>query len=100
MKRKRKYRDWNTHCTEMRMLMMANPSGREIDLLAAMFGELGGIQAAARKIGVSRLTLYGWLERGLGTVSLHHIDLLCRATGISADTWRVRRMGPFVEKGR
>ena len=54
----------------------AAPDDRELDMLAVAIVRMGGIKGAAQVMGVSRKTIYNWLNNGLGGVKESDISSL------------------------
>jgi hypothetical protein len=73
-------------------------NAKKIDWLAAAIAYTGGISVAAKKLKVSRGTIYHWLDEGLARASLGTVA----AIGIEGNTpieYLIRRMGPFKPIG-
>lgn len=69
---------------------------RGTDWLAVAIGNMGGIGQAARKMGVSRQTIYNWLEQGLGTIEFEKVVRLAKQADVPLD-YIARRLGPWKE---
>ncbi len=71
---------------------------QKIDWLAAAIANMGGISVAAKRLKVSRATIYHWLDDGLGRASLGTVVAISRQ-GNTAIEYLIRRMGPFEPNG-
>ena len=71
---------------------------QKIDWLAAAIAHMDGISVAAKKLKVSRATIYHWLDEGLARASLETVVAISRQ-GNTAIEYLIRRMGPFKPIG-
>jgi DNA-binding phage protein len=71
---------------------------QKIDWLAAAIAHMDGISVAAKKLKVSRGTIYHWLDEGLARASLETVMAISRH-GNTAIEYLIRRMGPFKPNG-
>lgn len=71
---------------------------QKIDWLAAAVACMGGISLAAKKLKVSRATIYHWLDEGLARASLGTVMAISRQGNIAIE-YLIRRMGPFEPIG-
>ena len=75
-----------------------DPNAEKIDWLAAAIADMGGISVAAKKLKVSRGTIYHWLDEGLARATLGTVVAISRQ-GNTAIEYLIRRMGPFKPNG-
>jgi hypothetical protein len=73
-------------------------NAQKIDWLAAAIADMGGISVAAKKLKVSRGTIYHWLDEGLAHASLGSVAAISRQ-GNTPIEHLIRRMGPFKPFG-
>jgi hypothetical protein len=73
-------------------------NAQRIDWLAAAVAYMGGISVAAKKLKVSRGTIYYWLDEGLARASLETVVAIS-GQGNTAIEYLIRRMGPFKPIG-
>jgi hypothetical protein len=66
----------------------------EIDRLALAVARLGRIEGAAENLGVSKQTIYTWLESGLGKAQFERVVRLSQASDIPIEAL-AKRLGPF-----
>jgi hypothetical protein len=71
---------------------------QKIDWLAAAMAYMGGISVAAKKLKVSRGTIYNWLDEGLARTSLGTVFAISRQSNIPIE-YLIRRMGSFEPIG-
>jgi hypothetical protein len=71
---------------------------QKIDWLAAAMAYMGGISVAAKKLKVSRGTIYNWLDEGLARASLGTVFAISRQSNTPIE-YLIRRMGPFEPIG-
>jgi hypothetical protein len=69
-------------------------NAQKIDWLAAAMAYMGGISVAAKKLKVSRGTIYNWLDEGLARASLGTVFAISRQSNTPIE-YLIRRMGPF-----
>jgi hypothetical protein len=74
------------------------PNAQRVDWLAAAIAYMGGISVAAKKLKVSRATIYHWLDEGLARASLETVVAIS-GQGNTAIEYLIRRMGPFKPVG-
>jgi hypothetical protein len=67
---------------------------QKIDWLAAAVACMGGISVAAKRLKVSRATIYHWLDEGLARATLGTVVAISRQGNIPIE-YLIRRMGPF-----
>ncbi|MGC2495932.1 hypothetical protein [Candidatus Binatus sp.] len=79
-----------------RMLQEAN--AQKIDWFAAAIAKLGGISVAAKRLKVSRATIYHWLDEGLARATLGTVFAISQQSNTPIE-YLVRRMGPFEPVG-
>jgi len=70
-----------------------NPASADFDWLAVAIGNMGGVAAAAEKIGVSAQTVYTWLAQGVGTLSFGRVVQIAELGRIPLEAFK-QRMGP------
>jgi hypothetical protein len=70
----------------------------KIDWLAAAMAYMGGISVAAKKLKVSRATIYHWLDEGLARTSLGTVFAISQQSNTPIE-YLIRRMGPFEPMG-
>ena len=75
-----------------------DPNAEKIDRLAAAIAFMGGISIAAKRLKVSRATIYHWLDEGLAHASLGTVAAISRQ-GNTPIEHLIRRMGPFKPFG-
>jgi hypothetical protein len=75
-----------------------DPNAEKIDWLAAAIAYMGGISVAAKKLKVSRGTIYHWLDEGLACATLGTVVAISRQ-GNTTIEYLIRRMGPFKPNG-
>lgn len=82
--------------------MMIKSKGEAVigdwDWLGYAVEKMGGPSKAASKIGISRQTLYTWLEEGLGSAPFRKIVAISEVADVPLDYLK-RRLGPFEEVG-
>ena len=66
----------------------------DIDWLALAINRLGGPVAAAERLGVSKQTIYTWLESGIEKAGFGKIAKLSEQSRITVDMLKMR-LGPF-----
>ena len=71
---------------------------QKIDWLAAAMAYMGGISVAAKKLKVSRGTIYNWLDEGLARASLETVVAIS-GQGNTAIEYLILRTGPFKPVG-
>lgn len=71
---------------------------QKIDWLAAAMAYMGGISVAAKKLKVSRGTIYNWLDEGLARASLETVFAISRQSNTPIE-YLIRRIGPFEPIG-
>lgn len=71
---------------------------QKIDWLAAAMANMGGLSVAAKKLKVSRATIYHWLDEGLARTSLGTVFEISRQSNTPIE-YLIRRMGPFESVG-
>ena len=64
------------------------------DWLAIAIGNLGGPAAAARALGVSRQTVYGWVDDGLAKASFEKVVMLSVKADVPLE-YLAKRLGPW-----
>jgi hypothetical protein len=69
---------------------------KRIDWLAVAIGNLGGPGPATRVLGLSRQTVYTWLNEGLGKTAFEHVVALSNAADVPLE-YLARRLGPWAE---
>ena len=79
-----------------RVLQEANV--QRIDWLAAAMAYMGGISVAAKKLKVSRGTIYHWLDEGLARTSLGTVFAISQQSNTPIE-YLIRRIGPFEAIG-
>ena len=84
------------HSAADRLHQEAN--AHQIDWLAAAIAYTGEISVAAKKLKVSRGTIYHWLDEGLARASLGTVVAIGRE-GNTPIEYLIRRMGPFKPIG-
>ena len=73
-------------------------NAQKIDWLAAAIAQMDGIPVAAKKLKVSRGTIYNWLDKGLVHASFGAVVELSRQSNTPIE-YLIRRMGPFKPIG-
>lgn len=66
------------------------------DWLAVAIGNIGGVGKAAKVMGVSRQTIYNWLDKGVGTIEFKEMVKLARIGDVPIE-YLARRLGPWKE---
>jgi hypothetical protein len=69
-------------------------NAQKIDWLAAAIAYTGGISVAAKKLKVSRGTIYHWLDEGLARASLGTVVAISQQ-GNTPIEYLIGRIGPF-----
>jgi hypothetical protein len=69
-------------------------SAKKIDWLAAAIATMGGIARAAKKLKVSRGTVYNWLDIGLSKATLETLTAISNH-GKAPIEYLISRTGPF-----
>ena len=75
-----------------------DPNAEKIDWLAAAMAYMGGISVAAKRLKVSRATIYHWLDEGLARTNLGTIFAISRQSNTPIE-YLIRRIGPFEAIG-
>jgi hypothetical protein len=75
-----------------------DPIAEKIDWLAAAMAHMGGISVAAKRLKVSRATIYHWLDEGLARTSLGTVFAISRHSNTPIE-YLIRRMSPFEPTG-
>ena len=73
-------------------------NAQKIDWLASAIASMDGISVAAKKLKVSRATIYHWLDEGLARASLETVVAIGRE-GNTPIEYLIRRIGPFKPIG-
>jgi hypothetical protein len=73
-------------------------NAQKIDWLAAAIAYMDGISIAAKKLKVSRGTIYHWLDEGLARATLGTVVAISQQ-GHAPIEYLVGRMGPFKPVG-
>ena len=68
-------------------------NAQKIDWLAAAIAAMGGIAVAAKKLRVSRGTVYNWLDLGLAKATLGTVVAISKC-GNAPIEYLIRRTGP------
>jgi hypothetical protein len=64
-----------------------------VDWLAVAIGRMGGPQAAAEELGVTRQTVYSWLAQGLGTLPFNRVIEIAEKSRSTLEVLK-QRTGP------
>jgi hypothetical protein len=75
-------------------LVQQEANVQKIDWLAAAIANMDGISVAAKKLKVSRGTIYHWLDKGLAHASLGTVAAISRQ-GNTPIEHLIHRIGPF-----
>ncbi len=79
------------------MIKAGSPSVKgSWDWLGYAVEKLGGPGKAAAQIGISRQTLYTWLEEGLGSAPFRKVVKISELADVPLD-YLQRRLGPYDE---
>jgi hypothetical protein len=78
--------------------LLQEVNAQKIDWLAAAIAHTGGISVAAKKLKVSRGTIYHWLDEGLARASLGTVVAISRQ-GNTPIEYLISRIGPFKPIG-
>ena len=73
-------------------------NAQKIDWLAAAIANMGGITVAAKRLKVSRATIYHWLDDGLARATLATVFAISQQ-GNAPIQHLIRRIGPFQTIG-
>jgi len=70
---------------------------KRVDWLAVAIGNLGGIESAALAVGVSKQTVYTWLDKGLARTEFSRVAALAEKGDVPLE-YLSRRLGPWKDE--